>query len=418
MKAIPGSLAVLVVQRELAVAVPYGNHQQPDRHPVREVATDYSTVAEVVTVIAPNAVFWVDQYNNVLSTDYRGHPTPTPEVSSFNRPTVQTTTSNIPTVAAATIPAHVASSPQEYRPFAALSILSSSGSAPSDVDSSRDNQSPAASSDSNDQNKVTMDNDARSVGSGYGICYELIGSSGCKDSGTLNSDFGYLASQGFSKVRVYDIGCDLGAVVAAAAARGLQVVAGINTIGNVASDITKLVGMINGDWDPVDTIVVGNEVVNNGGNPGAVVAALGVARPILTLAGFTKNVVTVDTFIAHENNPQLCQASDYCAVNAHAFFDSHTTAEQAGTFVANTVSNIAKGANGKSIVITESGWPYQGSPNGKAIPSPANQQSAIQSLRTAFSGNPGGIFLFQAYDATYKDPGPWGVEQFFGIYGH
>lgn len=224
-----------------------------------------------------------------------------------------------------------------------------------------------------------------------------------------------MASQGYSKVRVYDIGCDLGTVASAAAAQGLQLMAGLNTIGNVAGDLAKLVGMLKGNWGPVDTIVIGNEVVNSGGSAAAVVAALAAARPILAAAGFTKNIVTVDTFIAHQANPSLCQNSDYCAVNAHAFFDPNTVASNAGQFVTNAISGLG---NGKRIVVTESGWPYQGQTNGQAIPSPQNQQAAMNSLKSAFSGNPGGLFLFQAYDASYKSPGYLGVEQYFGIYGH
>jgi exo-beta-1,3-glucanase (GH17 family) len=245
-----------------------------------------------------------------------------------------------------------------------------------------------------------------------------VTTSGCKTLDDLNTDFPYLASQGFSKVRVYDIGCPLGIVAEAAASAGLQVVAGLNTIDNVAADIATLIGMFDGNWAPVDTIVVGNEVVNDGGSAAAVVAAIGVARPLLTAAGFTKNVVTVDVFDQIIANPSLCAASDYCAANCHAYFDPDTTADEAGAFVSACATNIAKIANGKSVVITESGWPYQGDANGVAVPSDANQVTAISSLKSAFSSDPAGLFLFQAYDATYKAPGSLGVEQYFGIYGH
>ena len=174
--------------------------------------------------------------------------------------------------------------------------------------------------------------------------------------------------------------------------------------------------MIKGNWGPVDTVVIGNEIVNQGGNVNLVAAAVNSARGILQIAGFTKNVVAVDTFTAHQEYPQICQASDYCAVNAHAFFDPNTQASDAGSFVKNVISKIQN--YGKPIIVTESGWPYEGSANGVAVPSVANQQAAIASLKSAFAGNPGGLFLFQAYDASYKQPGNFGVEPYFGIYGH
>lgn len=251
---------------------------------------------------------------------------------------------------------------------------------------------------------------------GFGIDYELIGSNGCKSQSEMNSEFGFLSGQGYSKIRFYDIGCDLSVATAAAAAAGMSVTLGLNTINNLSGDLGTLTGMIKGNWGPVDTVVIGNEVVNQGGDPNAVAGAVNTARGILQTAGFTKNVVTVDTYIAHQNNPQLCAASDYCAVNCHAFFDANTEASQAGTFVKTAISKIQN--NGKAIIVTESGWPYQGSANGAAVPSVANQQTAIASLKSAFGGNPGGLFLFQAYDASYKPPGQFGVEPFFGIYGH
>jgi exo-beta-1,3-glucanase (GH17 family) len=255
--------------------------------------------------------------------------------------------------------------------------------------------------------------------SGLGICYELIGNSRqCKSKDVMNAEFAFLKSQGYTKVRVYDIGCPLGDVAAAAGAQGLALIAGINTIGNVAGDIGTLIAMLQGNWGVVDTIVVGNEVVNgNSAMVGAVVAAIGTARTLLAAAKFSGHVVTVDTFISHSNHPELCATSDYCAVNAHAFFDTNTSAGQAGDFVLTTaIGMVQKVANGKPIVITESGWPHKGSTNGAAVPSVQNQQSAIASLKSKVAGSGFGLFLFQAYDATYKQPGSLGVEQYFGIY--
>ena len=252
---------------------------------------------------------------------------------------------------------------------------------------------------------------------GFGIDYELIGSAGCKQQKELNDEFGFLSTQGYSKLRFYDIGCDLSVATAAAAAAGFSVTLGLNTINNVAGDLGTLIGFIKGNWGPVDTVVIGNEVVNSqGGSPAALANAVNTGRGILQAAGFTKSVVAVDTYMAHQNHPEICQASDYCAVNAHAFFDANNQASDAGSFVKNAISQIQ--TNGKSIIVTESGWPYAGSSNVAAIPSPANQQAAIASLKQAFAGNPGGLFLFQAYDATYKDAGQFGVERYFGIYGH
>lgn len=443
MKAI--CLGLVAVCARVGLAVPHGrfnafirrsntnsplqDHHQ-HRHPARAETTN--TVIDIVTVTASNAVVWVDQNGVILSTEYHGQQPATSALTVpppvTNTATVQSGAPSSPLLSAPSQPA--SSSPPVNHQFGAAqdnirpSDQSAAPSIPPAASANAPASSPAPASSapvssaapSNDsQNRVTADM------SGLGICYELIDNAvKCKSKDTMNSEFAFLKSQGYTKVRVYDIGCPLGDVAAAAGAQGLALIAGINTVSNVAGDIAKLISMLQGNWGAVDTIVVGNEVVNvNPGAVGAVVAAIGAARGLLSAAGFKGHVVTVDTFIAHSNHPELCANSDYCAVNAHAFFDPNIVAEQAGDFVLNTAMGmVQKVANGKTIVITESGWPHQGSPNGKAVASMQSQQSAIGSLKSKVAASGIGLFLFQAYDATYKQPGALGVEQFFGIYGH
>lgn len=380
----------------------------------------------MVTITAPNAVIWVDQYGNVISTEYRDLSTVATSSLSVAGPTTTTSDTSIalPTSTSAQpesssyipspVPSATTSTDLTSSSASSTSIPASSGVAKSSTSVS----SAAGSTTSSGNDRISSGNDTDAAGNGYGICYDVVTTSGCKTQDELNTDFAFLASQGFSTVRTYDIGCPLGEVAQAAASAGLQLIAGLNNIDNVAGDVQTLIGMFDGNWDAVNTIVIGNEVVNDGGSPAAVVAAIQAARPLLTAAGFHKNVVTVDVWSAITAHPELCQNSDYCAANCHAFFDPNTPASNAGTFVQDCVSQISALGLGKSIVITESGWPYQGDTNGDAVPSVANQDTAIASLKSAFAGNPGGLFLFEAYDATYKSAGSLGVEQYFGIYGH
>lgn len=256
---------------------------------------------------------------------------------------------------------------------------------------------------------------ANVVPGGMGICYDMIATGGCKTSDTINADFGFLRSQGFAMVRVYDIGCPVGDFVAAAANQGMKIMVGINSIN--MGDMNTLIGMVNGNWAPVDTVYVGNERVNgNANNPADVAAAVTTARGILAGAGYHGNVVTVDTFNAIQSNPTLISTSDYVCANAHAFFDPTGAAAQAATFVMNAYKAVKGVAGGKRVVISETGWPWQGPCNGNACPSVANQQTAMNGIMSEFASMAGNLFLFQGYDASYKDPGPYGVEQFFGIF--
>ena len=251
---------------------------------------------------------------------------------------------------------------------------------------------------------------------GYGICYDMIdGSTQCKTASRVDQDFAYLAKEGFKMVRTYDIGCDMGIIASKAAAHGMKAFIGINDISNVAGDLAKLISLVNGNWAAIDTVNIGNEKVNHGVAPSVVAAAVNQGRGILRAAGFGGSVVTVEVFNSWTS--ELAAASDYVAANAHGFFDTSNTAENNGKWLSNTYDGLAKIAGGKEVVITESGWPHAGSVNGAAVPGTAQQSTAITAIKTAFANKQDSVYLFQAYDATYKQPGAMGIEQSFGIYG-
>jgi len=148
-----------------------------------------------------------------------------------------------------------------------------------------------------------------------------------------------------------------------------------------------------------------------------VVAAVAAARQALRAAGYAGPVVTVDTFLAVERSPELCDRSDYCAVNVHPFFDGSVAAEEAGAFVRRKVADVKAVLRnpGMRVVVTESGWPWQGNTNGRAVPGRDQQEAAVKSLVEA--GNEGGLFLFSAFDDRWKKAEAWTyyAEPFWGL---
>lgn len=136
--------------------------------------------------------------------------------------------------------------------------------------------------------------------------------------------------------------------------------AGIFDISDLPTQVATIVKAANGDWSNFDTISVGNELVNSGtASASTVVAAIGTVRGLLKTAGYTGNVVTVDTLVASRANPSLCDASDYCAVNCHPFFDGNVVAADSGNFLTTQLPTLKDKLSNKSqkIVVTETGWP-------------------------------------------------------------
>ncbi|RMZ87569.1 hypothetical protein DV736_g5209, partial [Chaetothyriales sp. CBS 134916] len=406
----------LLVLASVSSAVPHGHYHDHQKHKNLHKARDelytYTTVLTSTLIqTEPAAIIWVDQSGQVFSTQYYQGPTPTASITET------------PIVSVSVQPTSQATGPPGSSNLAPASSSGSSVAEPS-ATASADGQAVAVggfwpSQPAAHNNADNQAPQAPSTVSGYGICYDMIGTGPCKDVATIDSDMALLSSSGYKLVRTYDIGCDVGLLVKSAMNHGMMAFVGINSVSNVVGDIGTLISYINtaGAWAGVHTVNIGNEVVNNGGTAAAVVAAIAVAKPLLMQAGYTGNIVTVDTYNQHLANPSLCAASSYCAVNAQPFFDAGCSSSAAGNWVTNNL-NMISAKSGKDTIITEAGWPYGGSSNGAAIASPSDQTTAINGIKQAFSGQPSKVYIFQSFDALYKTPGPMGIEQYFGIFDH
>lgn len=311
-------------------------------------------------------------------------------------------------------PVVVSITPVATTPIEAASPVATT-SAPIVVVPSTSEAAPAPSS--------TSTGSTASGGSGFGVSYSPYNGDGtCKTQSQVDQDFA--AISGYALIRIYGTDCNqVSTVLSAVKAKGWKLFAGVYDITNVNSEIANIVAAANNDWSSFETISIGNELVNNGGaTVDAVVAAIGTARALLKSAGYTGNVVTVDTLVAARNNPVLCDASDFCAVNCHPFFDGGYVAADSGKFLTDmipTLSAVLANKNQK-IVITETGWPKQGESNKKAVPSQENQAAAVSAIKSTFASNPASIILFTAFNDMWKSntAAQFEAEQYWGLGGN
>ncbi|KAE8358915.1 glycoside hydrolase superfamily [Aspergillus caelatus] len=253
---------------------------------------------------------------------------------------------------------------------------------------------------------------------GYGISYAPYNNDGtCRSVDRINEDLDKISTD-YSYVRIYGVDCDQTKnIVSAARQRNLRVFAGLFDLQDFPSSLDQIISAAAGDWSIFHTISIGNELVNKGQNPQDVVNAVHTARAKLRTAGYQGPVVTVDTFSILLRHPQLCEASDYCAANCHAFFDANQTPDNAGKYALEQANRISAAAGGKRTVIAESGWPNRGQANGKAVPSAWNQAIALYALGYSFRDRKEDMVLFSAFDDLWKqdEPGTYGAEKFWGI---
>ncbi|EFE41575.1 cell wall glucanase (Scw4), putative [Trichophyton verrucosum HKI 0517] len=255
---------------------------------------------------------------------------------------------------------------------------------------------------------------------GFGICYAPYAADGkCKNQDQVNADFAKLND--YSIVRSYGVDCNqIAMMLNAAKTYNKKVMLGLFTIQNVDSDLNIFLAAAKNNWAYIYAIAIGNEVVNTGkASANALVNAVNHSRAILRANGYNGPVVAVDTVNAMTAHPEICYASDFCAVNIHPFFDPHTSASEAGQFVreqSKAVSNAVHGA--KRVIVTETGWPHGGYQNGEAFPSRENQRVAIENIKQAYKDTNGELLLFSAFDDPWKVDGSntFGAEKYWGIY--
>lgn len=231
--------------------------------------------------------------------------------------------------------------------------------------------------------------------------------------------------KGYKTVRIYGMGCNIVPLaIQNAVKNGQKLMAGVytsstgngedlSTVINVYKDAVRQYA--NGDWDIIQLFSVENERVNDHDlTASAVVDAIQRARGQLRGLGYNGPVGAVETVPAMLDNPAICKASDVVMVNCHAFFDTNTKAQDAGTFVKNQVQRVKSACNTDRVVVTESGWPHQGNANGAAVPSPDNQRMALESLRSNFDHD---LFLFNAFDSPWKADwaSSFNAERFWGV---
>ncbi|CAI6338832.1 unnamed protein product [Periconia digitata] len=256
-----------------------------------------------------------------------------------------------------------------------------------------------------------------------GITYDTFkgsqGSIECKTPDEMAAEFEKMKE--FGIVRIYGNDCGVIPVAVQQARKNNQkLMAGIYTpnqdIQDVVSALSDAVSRYNGgDWSIISLVSVENERVN-----ARVVTVAKVhdifdqVRNALSKVGYYGPIGPVETVPAIVNSPDLCDKSDMTLVNIHAFFDPNTKAEDAGTFVKSEVQRVKNACPNKRVVVTESGWPSQGTSHDKAEVSKSAQAAAIKSIRASFDHD---LFLFNAFDSTWKsdDDSTFNAERWWGI---
>ncbi|KAH3671506.1 hypothetical protein OGAPHI_000209 [Ogataea philodendri] len=309
------------------------------------------------------------------------------------------------------------------------SSSSTSSSSTSSTTSSKSTSSTEASSTSSTSTTASSSTSSSSAVSTIipsAIVYSPYTDSGsCKDYDSVKSDLALIQSKGINEVRIYGNDCNyLTTVLPICADKGIKVDQcfyiqsdGVDSIDDAVSDLIDAVQDSSSgfDWDLFSYFVVGNEAINNGYcTVDDLISKISSVKSKLKSAGYTGKVTTAEPPVSYERHSSLCTDSeiDFVGINPHAYFDSSSSAEDAGNFVSGQISLIEGICTDQEVLVLETGYPSEGIQNGGNIPSKENQRIAIKGILEQAGSK---TTILSTYNDYWKEPGPYGIEQSFGV---
>ncbi len=160
----------------------------------------------------------------------------------------------------------------------------------------------------------------------------------------------------------------------------------------------------------VDSVIVGNEVLLRGDLTEAeLIGYIQRVKQAVTVPVTTAEIGSI--LLQH---PPVMDAVDFQMVHLYPFWEGKSI-EGAAQQVITDYHNIQGQANGKRVVIGETGWPSNGPSMGLAVPNPANQYRFAREFTTLAVRDNVEFFYFDIFDEMWKTQ-EHGVGQYWGLY--
>jgi exo-beta-1,3-glucanase (GH17 family) len=202
-----------------------------------------------------------------------------------------------------------------------------------------------------------------------------------------------------------------GEIPAIARDSGLRVVAGAWLGPDKAQneiEIEALIDLVQQDVG-IESVIVGNEVLLRGDlTETELIAYIERVKTAVDVP-----VTSAETIGHLQNHPELIAALDYVMVHIYAYWDG-VAIENAAQHTLNMANLTQAIAQGKLVVIGETGWPSNGPGRGAAVPSIENEQRFWHEFLTLARQNGLEFFAFAVFDELWKTEG--GVGPYWGLF--
>jgi exo-beta-1,3-glucanase (GH17 family) len=163
----------------------------------------------------------------------------------------------------------------------------------------------------------------------------------------------------------------------------------------------------------VDMAIVGSEaLLRNDVSESQLIAYMNQVREAIPAGIPVTTADTYDTLLAH---PNVIAASDVIAANIYPYWQMDAISNAVCDLVS-AYNQVVSAANGKQVIISETGWPSGGDAQGAAVPTPANEAQFLSQFIYWANANNVAYFYFEGLDEAWKASyeGPQGA--YWGIW--
>jgi exo-beta-1,3-glucanase (GH17 family)/cellulose synthase/poly-beta-1,6-N-acetylglucosamine synthase-like glycosyltransferase len=176
-------------------------------------------------------------------------------------------------------------------------------------------------------------------------------------------------------------------------------------------EIDALRETLQGNTENIVRILVGNEVLVRED-----VSEQQLIDYIREVKQFDNRLVsTSDTWDRWLSHPKLVAEVDFIAAHILPYWEG-ISADDAVDVVFDRYEKLKKAYPGKSIIITETGWPSDGQPFGKAIPSRTNQAKFLREFIQRADEDKVNYYIVEAFDQPWKASIEGSVGAYWGVF--
>lgn len=162
----------------------------------------------------------------------------------------------------------------------------------------------------------------------------------------------------------------------------------------------------------VDIAAVGNEVMYRGDlSEQALINYINQVKKVIP----TIQVGYVDAYYEFAKRPKITEACDIVLANCYPYWEG-CSLEYSLIYMKDMFSRAVKAANGKKVIITETGWPSQGLGLHGALPSYDNALKYFINTQEWASEDDIDIFYFSSFDESWKVGTEGDVGAYWGLW--